>query len=83
MINIFYVFHPLFKTLTPKEGVQLASMHHLIAPKPFINSCFFMQHDRLFHHCFPLNEYGTDKITKAFIVNANLVSLSTTGHSKK
>ena len=29
-----------------------------------------MQHDRLFHHCLP-----NDKITKAFIVNANLVSL--------
>ena len=26
---------------------------------------------------------STDKITKAFIVNANLVSLSTTGHGKK
>ena len=82
MINIFYVFHPLFKTLTPKEGVQLARMHHLITLKPFINSCFFMQHDRLFHHCLP-NEYSTDKITKAVIVNANLVSPSTTGHSKK
>ena len=41
-----------------------------------------MQHDRLFPLLMP-NKYSTDKITKAFIVNANLVSLSTTGHSKK
>ena len=40
IINIFYVFHPLFKTLIPKERVKLARMHHLIAPKPFINSPF-------------------------------------------
>ena len=47
--------------------------------KNFINSCLFMQHDRLFHHCLP-NEY---QLLKAFIVYAHLVSLSTTGHSKK
>ena len=27
-------------------------------------------------------QYGTDKITKAFIVNANIVPLLTTGHNK-
>ena len=30
-----------------------------------------------------MNIMSTEKITKASIVNANLVSLSTTGHSKK
>ena len=40
IIYIFYVFHPLFKTLIPKRRVNLARMHHLIAPKPFIKSCF-------------------------------------------
>ena len=30
-----------------------------------------------------MNIMSTDKITKPFIVNANLVSLSITGHSKK
>ena len=30
-----------------------------------------------------MNMMSTDKIIKAFIVNANVVSLSTTGHSKK
>ena len=44
----FYVFYPLLKTLIPKEIVKLVRMHHLIAPKPFIKSCLFMQHDRLF-----------------------------------
>ena len=79
IINIFYVFDPLLKTLIPKEINKLVRMHHLIAPKPFINSCLFMQH---YFHCLP-NEYSTDKITKAFIVNANVVSQSTTGHSRK
>ena len=32
IINISYVFHPLFKTLIPKERVKLARIHHLIAP---------------------------------------------------
>ena len=38
----FMYFFPLLKTLI------FVRMHHLIAPKPFIKSCLFMQHDRLF-----------------------------------
>ena len=39
-----------------------------------------MQHDSLFHLCL---QTIPDKITKAFIANANLVSLLITGHHKK
>ena len=58
----------------------------------FNTSCLFMQHDRqepispvviYFTIVCQMNIMRTDKITKRFTVNANLVSLSITRHSKK
>ena len=54
-------------------------MHHLIALLKTSLTLAFVY----FTIVCQMNVMSTDKITKAFIVNGNLVSLSTTGHSKK
>ena len=58
-------------------------MHHLIALLKTSLTLVFVYFTIFFYIVCQMNIMSTDKITKAFIVNANLVSLSTTGHSKK
>ena len=54
-------------------------MHHLIELKLF--KLWFVYSTRSF--ISPLFSNSTDKITKAFIANVNLVYLLITGHYKK
>ena len=53
--NILFCLSSSFKTLIPKERVKLVR-NIIWLHLNLINSCLFMQHDRLFHHCLA-NEY--------------------------
>ena len=65
-----------FQILIPIKRVKLVKMHHLIELKLHYATWFF-------NYFTFVCQCSTNKITKAFIANANLVSLLITWHHKK